>query len=165
MTLLLPLDHVTVCPVDAGGVAAEWVEATVASPDQATFVCFSGGPSADDALAANRWWAEELAASSGARVLSVGCRVEAEHPYHSVEDGLAAWNWLLKEGVALSNATFFDGSGAAALASAVRNAAQDLGLQVPSAGALPASLSGPFVPQRLRSAGGEAAGRTKAGRR
>jgi hypothetical protein len=140
VTLLLPLDHVTVCPVDAGGVAAEWVEATVATPGQTTFVCFAGADSGDGALAANRWWAEELAASTGARVLSVGCRSESSRPYLAVEDALTAWTWLLGEGVALSNATFFDGAGVEDLAGAVRSAARDLGLPVPAAGAPPDEL-------------------------
>ena len=124
MSVLLPLDEdVTVCRVNAGGVAAEWVEAGVATLDQATFVCLSTGQSGDEALRAGRPAAHELAAATGARVLSVGCR--------AVDDGVDAWAWLLGEGVDLASAAFIVGFGSEQLAAAVRSAAQSRGLPVP----------------------------------
>jgi hypothetical protein len=76
----------TLCPVDAGGVPAEWVEATVATDRQPTVVYFhlgDGRPAACD-----------LALATGARVLSVPCPSGAG-------PGVAAYTWLLGEGVNL----------------------------------------------------------------
>ena len=116
---------VDVCGVDAGGVRAEWVEATVATAGQATFVHFSCGRSGVEALMAGRELASEIAIATGARVFSVGCQSAA------VEDGVTAYAWLLREGLDLPTSCFIMDPAGGGLACAVAAAARARGLPTP----------------------------------
>src|SRR4051812_28211255 len=86
------------CDVDAGGVAAEWIEATAASPGQATLVWFAEPARDRHVGAASRHRAAHLAFATGARVLLVGGPAPRTPHRLAVEDGVAAWSWLLGEG-------------------------------------------------------------------
>lgn len=116
---------VDVCRVDAGGVPAEWVEATVATAGQPTYVLFSDGRSGIEALTAGRELAREIAIATGARVLSIGCRSA------TVDDGVTAYGWLLGEGLDLHTTCFVIDPAGGGLASAVTAAAKARGLPVP----------------------------------
>ena len=135
MGQLCAVDVVDVCRVDASGVPAEWVEATVATPGQATFVHFSTGPSGVEALTAGRELAREAAMASGARVFSVGCRSEpGGFEVAAVEDGVTAYVWLLGEGLDLEASCFILDPAGGGLACAVAAAAKARGLPVPPTG-------------------------------
>ena len=119
------------CSVDAGGVPAQWVETTVATPGQATFVMFV----ADfDEVIVCRQLAWSLATTIGARVFVVGCRTSPSHCERDmVDDGVTAYAWLLNEGLDLATTTFVTSSVEATLARAVLQAAKARGLSVPQA--------------------------------
>ena len=83
--------------VDAGGVPAEWVEATVATGGQPTVVWFFSGGTDDLQRVRGRIGA--LAAATGARVLTVACGSDRDPPDAiAIERGLVAYLWLLGEG-------------------------------------------------------------------
>lgn len=126
---------VSYCRVDAAGVPAEWVEVTTATPDQMTVLYFRVGPAPSTAVDAARPVAAELAKATGGRVLSVGCRGESLPPSSSaVDDGLAAFAWLLGEGCDPALTVFVANRETAALAHTVFQAARDSGLPIPVGG-------------------------------
>lgn len=121
------------CRVNAAGVPAEWVEATVATEGQPTIVYFVSGGYGVDALEQSRPAAGHLAVATGARVLTVACSYERQ-PSHAaaVERGIAAYAWLLGEGCDLHlTAVTHDPTGAL-LVEAILVGAGNHGLPVPA---------------------------------
>lgn len=107
-------------PVNAGGVPAEWVEVAAARIGQPTLVCFSG-PLADAAQIATN-----LAIRTGARVLNVGSC--------SIDDGVTAWAWLLREGCDTATTTFVGTSTGSVLAFDILAESTRRGLALPDGG-------------------------------
>jgi len=108
------------CPVNAGGVAAEWIEVVAATVGQPTLVCFPGPETDRMGLATG------LALRTGARVLVVGGS--------SVEDGMTAWTWLLHEGCDAERTTFVGTTAGSVRAFDVLAEAQLRGVTVPEGG-------------------------------
>ena len=131
----MPVAPVSHCRVDASGVPAEWVEATVATAGQPTLVYFHGHGSGRDALTVGRRLAANLALATGARVFSVGCRLAREQSQAAaIEDGVAAYVWLLGEGCDLDTTAFISDFSSGARAVGVLRSARDGGLPLPAAG-------------------------------
>lgn len=101
---------------------AEWIEATVAAPAQPTIVAFHRGRPDDHQTA--RWFARQLAASTGARVLNVRC--------DNVSDAVTAYAWLLGEGLDVEKTSVVSARGDRTLIAAVRRSAKQLGLRRPA---------------------------------
>ena len=79
----------------------------------------------------------DLARTTGARVLSAGCRFDPECSQPaSTEDGLAVYGWLLNEGVDLDRTAFVATPDCVRLALAVLLAAGERGLPLPTTGVL-----------------------------
>lgn len=133
-------------PVDAAGVAVEWIEAEPATPGQATLVCFAGPHRNGVGLAAIRPLATRLAIATEARVLSVGCRPLAGPCRASVESGVAAWVWLLGEGCDLSTTAFVSTPAGRARAVDVLRRAAERELSLPAVGAWCCTGEGPSMP-------------------
>jgi acetyl esterase/lipase len=113
------------CRVNAGGVPAEWVEATLASTDQQTLVYFVDGVDPAACVERIRGVAQDLAVETGARVLTIGCRRGPEHPHPTaIEDGVAAYTWLLQEGCNLKRTAFVQDSTNTDLVAAILRAAR-----------------------------------------
>jgi hypothetical protein len=110
--------------VDADGVRAEWVEAVAATPDQPTIVLFYD-PSASDTERV-RLVAGEMAVSTGARVLTVECM--------TARYGIAAYAWVLGEGLDPDTTSFIGEPVNSPLPAAVRWGVEALGLPQPSPG-------------------------------
>lgn len=90
-----PPEGMSVVPVDAGGVAGEWIVAAGVSPRR-TLVSLHGGAYSVGSLATNRRFSALLSAAAEARVLSLGYRLAPEHPFPAaVDDAVAAYRWLL----------------------------------------------------------------------
>lgn len=124
---------VSCCQVDAAGVPAEWVEATVATHGQRTFVYFLRDGDRPGALTRSRPSAESFAVATGARVLTVACSSPRQTSQAAaIEDGLAAYAWLIGEGCDPLSTAFIDDSTGAELAEAVLVAAKNQGLPVPA---------------------------------
>jgi len=124
---------VTATEVSLGGVGA--IELTVAGNAAApTVLYFHGGGYVAGSARTGTHLAAELARRVGGRALSVGYRLAPEHPYPAaVEDGLAAYAWLLESGVRPSQILVAGDSAGGGLAIATLLAGGDRGLPRPAA--------------------------------
>ena len=92
------LDGVTFIPVDADGVAAEWVLAEGADPDQRIVWFHGGGWSAGSPLQ-YRPLSATLARLSKAAILMVDYRLAPEHRFPAgLDDCVTAYRWALANG-------------------------------------------------------------------
>ena len=133
-------DDVTVTPVDAGGVRAEWLVHDAADPDKRLAYVHGGGYVAGD-LDSHRTMCSDLSKTAGVAVLNIEYRLAPEHqgsaPY---DDGMAAFNWMLANGPngpgAPSHCFIGGDSAGGGLALAMMMGARDAGLAAPTAGVL-----------------------------
>ena len=86
-------------PVDAGGVTAEWITAPDARTDRVV-VYLHGGGYIMGSVNSHRDMCERLSREARARVLALDYRLAPEHPFPAaLEDSIAAYRWLLQEGI------------------------------------------------------------------
>ena len=117
----------------AGLCQAEWL--SVANP-QRTVLYFHGGGYFFCGLETHRPCCAYLAKTAQAQVLSVDYRLAPEHIFPAaVDDAVAWWKELLKQGIKPGNVVFAGDSAGGGLALACMLAARDQGLPLP-AGAL-----------------------------
>ena len=127
-------ERAVVTPVDAGGVPGEWVVAPEADADRVVLYLHGGGycmgsPSSHRRLVA------ALSAQAQARVLSLDYRLAPEHPYPAaVEDAVAAYRWLLAQGVPAGRIAISGDSAGGGLTLATLLALRDAGDALPAAG-------------------------------
>lgn len=143
----MPLaDGVSWSPVDAGGVAAEWVESPGAGAGvgarggvggaaaAGTMLYFHGGGYGMGSVNTIRPLVSQLAAAASARVLSVDYRLAPEHPFPAaVDDAVTAYGWLLDQGTDPSTVAFGGDSAGGGLTVAALLAARDRRLPMPAA--------------------------------
>ena len=130
-----PLDGTTIIPVDAGGVAAEWVMAGQADPDQRLLYLHGGGyvicnPDTHRELAGR------ISTAAGVAVLVLDYRLAPEHPYPAaLNDALTALKWLYDYGphdMGPAQKTFIAGDSAGGgLTLAALIAARDARMRLP----------------------------------
>lgn len=129
-------DDVTVTPVDAGGVPAEWLSAPGTTGD-AVIVYFHGGGYVMGSLSTHRRYLGELARAAGARVLSVDYRLAPEHPFPAaIHDATAVVRWLVAQGSQPDKLVLAGDSAGGGLALATSLALRDLGDPNPAAAVL-----------------------------
>jgi acetyl esterase/lipase len=86
--------------VDAGGVAAEWINAPGCAAERAILYLHGGGY-AIGSIDTHRRLAYDISAASATAVLMVDYRLAPEHPFPAaVDDAATAWRWLLQQGFA-----------------------------------------------------------------
>ena len=125
---------VTCTPVEAGGVSAEWSVAHGAAEDKVILYVHGGGYVMGSA-GSHRDVTGRLSKASGARVLSLNYRLAPEHPFPApVDDAVAAYRWLLAQGISSSNVAIAGDSAGGGLAFATLLALRDAGDPVPAAG-------------------------------
>jgi len=112
--------------VIAGGVPGEWVSAPGAAADR-VILCLHGGGYTMGSSKATHVIAAFLSAASGCRVLCIDYRLAPEHPFPAaLEDTIAAYRWLLEQGISHSRIILvgFSAGGGLALSTLVslRNA-------------------------------------------
>jgi acetyl esterase/lipase len=91
---------VTLEPVSANGVPGEWL-IPPGAPDDRALLYFHGGAFCICNLQTHRPLVSALAANAGVCALSLDYRLAPEHPFPAaLEDGLAAYRWLLANGFA-----------------------------------------------------------------
>lgn len=120
-------------PVNADGVACQWVGAAGVRDDR-VIAYFHGGGFQVGSLASHRELMAQLSASSGVRVLGIDYRMTPEHRFPApVEDGLTAMNWLRDQGFSGSKLAVAGDSAGGGLALAVLLAMQRQGHPTPAA--------------------------------
>ena len=93
------LDGTTNEQLSANGVPGEWVDAPGAASDR-VFLFFHGGGYYRGSSMASRSTSARFSAACGARVFSLDYRLAPEDPFPAaVDDALAAYRWLLDQGI------------------------------------------------------------------
>ena len=134
-TLAPPPADVRYEPIDAGAVPAEWTAAPGARSDRA-LVYLHGGGYCLGSIATHRSLVARVSRETGMRVLSVGYRLAPEHPHPAaVEDAVAAYRFVLGQGLAPAQVALAGDSAGGGLVVAALLAARDAGLPLPAAGA------------------------------
>jgi acetyl esterase/lipase len=122
--------------VRAGGVDAEWLDGPGARPDRVVLYLHGGGYVLGS-VSSHRDMISRLSAAAGARALALNYRLAPEHPFPAaVEDAVAAYRWLLEQGIAPTRVVVAGDSAGGGLAAATLVALRDRKLPLPAAGAL-----------------------------
>ncbi|MBI5768074.1 MAG: alpha/beta hydrolase [Verrucomicrobia bacterium] len=123
-------------PIDAGGVPAEWIVAPGVSSDRVIYFLHGGGY-VIGSVSTHRDCIERLSLAANARVLAPEYRLGPEHPFPAaVEDALAAYRWLLAQGVNPRRFAICGDSAGGGLSLATLVQARAAGLVLPAATAL-----------------------------
>jgi len=127
----LPPD-VTVQPVTANGVKAEWTSTPDADPSSAVLYLHGGGY-VICSLDSHRHLAAEVGRASGARTLAVDYRLAPEHPFPAaVEDTVAAYRYLLDSGIEPKRIAMAGDSAGGGLVAGSLLAIREAGLPLPA---------------------------------
>jgi epsilon-lactone hydrolase len=120
--------------VSANGVPAEWNSAPGADTRRAVLY-FHGGGYVFGSLDSHRHMVSEIARDFGGRTLALHYRLAPEHPFPApVEDAVAAYRYLLAQGIAPNNIALAGDSAGGGLVVAALVAIRDSGLAQPSCG-------------------------------
>src|SRR5271163_2450885 len=135
MAGLFPLAADVKCePVSANGVKAEWVTAPGADAGRAVLYVHGGGY-VIGSVNTHRDLMARIARVSGARVLGIDYRLAPEHPFPAaVDDAVAAYRWLLGQGLQASRIAVAGDSAGGGLTVATLVAIRDAKLALPGAG-------------------------------
>jgi len=121
-------------PVSAGGVKAEWITAPNAAADRAILYLHGGGYIMGS-INTHRELIARLSKAAQARMLALDYRLAPEHPFPApVEDAMAAYRWMLAEGLKPSRIAVAGDSAGGGLTVAALVAFRDAGLPMPAAG-------------------------------
>lgn len=127
---------VTCEPVSAGSVDGEWVSPANPARDKA-ILFFHGGGFRLGSVSSHRDLIAQIALASGCRVLAINYRLAPEHRYPAaLDDALAAYDWMLGQGLKPANITFAGDSAGGNLVLASMLALRDRKLPLPAAGVL-----------------------------
>lgn len=122
-------------PVSAGGVKSEWVSAPDADSGRAILYLHGGGY-VIGSINTHRALAARLSRAAKARVLVIDYRLAPEHPYPAaVEDAVAAYRWMLTQGLKPSRIAAAGDSAGGGLTVATLVAIRDAKLPTPAGGA------------------------------
>jgi acetyl esterase/lipase len=125
---------VTVQPVDANGVHAEWTSTPDADPSKAILYLHGGGY-VICSLDSHRHLAAETGRASGARTLAIDYRLAPEHPFPApIEDTVAAYRYLLASGLKPSGIALAGDSAGGGLVVGALLAIREAGLPLPACG-------------------------------
>jgi epsilon-lactone hydrolase len=129
----LPSD-VTVTPVSANGVPAEWTSTPDADPSS-VILYLHGGGYVICSLKSHRHLVAEVGRAAGARTLAIDYRLAPEHPFPAaVEDTVAAYRFLLDSGVKPDRIAFAGDSAGGGLVIGSMLAVREAGLPLPGCG-------------------------------
>ncbi|WP_428535699.1 alpha/beta hydrolase [Rhodopila sp.] len=130
---VLPSD-VTVQPVNANGVKAEWTS-TPGADSSSVVLYLHGGGYVICSLQSHRHLIAEIGRAAGARTLGIDYRLAPEHPFPApVEDSLAAYRFLLDSGIKPNRIALAGDSAGGGLVVAAMLAIRESGLPMPGCG-------------------------------
>ncbi len=126
-------DDITVTPVNAGNIPAEWVAAPGVDQHR-TLLYLHGGGYVMGSPATHRGLVAGLSRAAHCRVLALDYRLAPENPYPAaVEDACATYRWLLAEGFAPHNIALAGDSAGGGLTLAALLVLRDAGEPMPGA--------------------------------
>jgi epsilon-lactone hydrolase len=134
MAAAFPVEaDIKVEPVSAGGVKSEWVTAPGADAGRAILYLHGGGY-VIGSLNTHRALAGRLSRAAKARVLVIDYRLAPEHPFPAaVDDSLAAYRWMLAQGLKPARIGVAGDSAGGGLTFATLVAIRDAKLAMPAA--------------------------------
>ncbi len=119
---------------NAGGVSAEWVCAPNAAADRAVLYLHGGGY-VIGSVNTHRDLMSRISRAAGARVLGLDYRLAPENPFPAaVDDAVAAYRWLLGQGLKPNKIAVAGDSAGGGLTVATLLAIRDAKLPMPAAG-------------------------------
>jgi len=122
--------------VSAGGVDSEWIAPANAAKHKA-ILYFHGGGFRFGSVTSHRDLIARISEASGCRVLAINYRLAPEHRFPApLEDALAAYRWLLDQGLKPECIAFAGDSAGGNLALACLLSLRERGLPLPAAGVL-----------------------------
>jgi monoterpene epsilon-lactone hydrolase len=127
--------QVTPAPIDtlSAGLSAEWIRPSQAEKDKVIFY-IPGGGFVSGSCNDHRAMVAKLVKGSGVAALLFEYRLAPEHPFPAaLEDTLAAYGWLLAQGVAPEQVVIVGESAGGGLGLATMLALRDQGLPLPAA--------------------------------
>jgi epsilon-lactone hydrolase len=134
--------------IDAGGVPAEWSLAP-GSDASKVLLFFHGGGYCSGSIASHRSMVTEAGRAAKVRTLAVGYRLAPEHPFPAaLEDALAAYDFLLRQGIAPGHITIGGDSAGGGLTLAALTRLRDGGKPLPAC----AWLVSPWVDLQMTGA-------------
>jgi acetyl esterase/lipase len=129
-------EGVTYRPVDADGVAAEWV-VPVGADEQRVLLYLHGGGYSVGSIESHRKLAGHLSRAAGVRGLIIDYRLAPEHPFPAgLDDAVTAFSWLLRQGLGATHIALGGDSAGGGLALATALALRERGLPAPAGLAL-----------------------------
>ena len=121
-------------PVDVAGVPAAWIDTPGADAGRVVLYLHGGGY-VIGSINTHADLAARLSRAAAARVLLLDYRLAPEHPYPAaVEDAIAAYRWVLRQGIAPSRLVVAGDSAGGGLTVATLVALRDAGEPRPAAG-------------------------------
>jgi monoterpene epsilon-lactone hydrolase len=124
----MPVSCEGVC---AGGVDGEWITPADAPQDKA-ILYFHGGGFRIGSVASHRELIAQIAEKSGCRVLAINYRLAPEHRFPAaLDDALAAYGWMLGQGLQNGNIAFAGDSAGGNLVLAAMLALRERKLPLP----------------------------------
>ncbi len=122
--------------VSAGGVEAEWLDAPGARADRVVLYLHGGGYVLGS-VNSHRDMIARLSAAASVRALGLNYRLAPESPFPAaVDDAVAAYRWLLEQGIAPGRVAIAGDSAGGGLTAATLLAIRDRALPRPAAGVL-----------------------------
>ena len=129
---IAPISHQ---PVSVGGMDGEWIAGSSA-PDDKAILYFHGGGFRLGSVSSHRELIARVAGASGCRVLAINYRLAPEHRFPApLEDTLAAYGWMLDQGLRPENIALAGDSAGGNLVLTTMLGLRERGLPPPAAGA------------------------------
>ncbi|KAF0108740.1 MAG: putative esterase [Anaerolineaceae bacterium] len=120
-------------PVTAGGVPAEWIVPEGVTT-QRCILCLHGGSFFAGSISTHRSLAANIAAAAGVRALLIDYRLAPEHPFPAgPQDSLAAYLWLLEQGISPESIVIVGDSAGGALVVGLLVTLREQGQPMPAA--------------------------------
>ncbi|OGW36142.1 MAG: alpha/beta hydrolase [Nitrospirae bacterium GWD2_57_9] len=120
-------------PVAIGDLPAEWIQPAQDVTDR-VILYFHGGGYILGSIEAHRGIVAKFVRGSGARALLHGYRLAPEHRFPAaLDDSVAAYRWLLSEGISPAKIVFAGDSAGGGLCLATLLAVRDRGIPLPAA--------------------------------
>ena len=118
-------------PVDAGGVPAEWSLAPGSDPTK-VLMFLHGGGYCSGSIASHRGMVTRVGRAAGVRTLALNFRLAPEHPFPAaLTDALAAYRFLLAQGIAPRHIAIGGDSAGGGLTLATMLSLRDAGKPLP----------------------------------
>jgi acetyl esterase/lipase len=114
-------DDVRLDPVDLGKFSGEWSIVPGSDPSR-VLIFFHGGGFCSGSIRSHRRLITEAGRAAGVRTLAVGYRLAPEHPFPcALDDALAAWRYVLDQGVSARHIAIGGDSAGGGLSVALMN--------------------------------------------